>query len=224
MSMNAEEVQQESRIDDPDEISLANFEMVSGEFFAQIKEPIFTLNGRKSYVNTSCVRMMPDVDYVQILVSIEEMKLVLLPCDENTITGFKWARIKDGKRVPIQRTGEPFVLLLCDKLGWNPKNRYQILGKKLKAEGKSVMVFDLTSKKVFAKSSSDDNENTDRRTTILSGWDGKFGPKYGEVKRSLEIETFKSFTVFSVKDGETIEGTPLLPAGVNNDDGKRIDT
>ena len=78
MSMNAEEVQQESRIDDPDEISLANFEMVSGEFFAQIKEPIFTLNGRKSYVNTSCVRMMPNVDYVQILISIEEMKLVLL--------------------------------------------------------------------------------------------------------------------------------------------------
>ena len=224
MSMIAEEVQQEARIEDPDEISLANYEMVSGEFFAQIKEPIFTLNGRKSYVNTSCIRMMPNVDYVQILVSIEEMKLVLLPCDENTITGFKWARIKNGKRIPIQRTGEPFVLILCDKLGWDPKYRYQILGKKLKAEGKSVMVFDLTSKKVFTKSSSEDNENTDRRTTILSGWDGKFGPKYGEVKRSLEIETFKSFTVFSVKDGETVENTPLLSAGVNNYDGKRIDT
>ena len=224
MSMIAEEVQQEARIEDPDEISLANYEMVSGEFFAQIKEPIFTLNGRKSYVNTSCVRMMPNVDYVQILVSIEEMKLVLLPCDKNTITGFKWARIKDGKRVPTQRTGEPFVLILCDKLGWDPKNRYQILGKKLKAEGKSVMVFDLTSKKVFTKSSSKDNEKTDRRTTILSGWDGKFGPKYGEVKRSLEIETFKSFTVLSVKDGETVESTPLLPEEVNNDNGKRIDT
>ena len=116
------------------------------------------------------------------------------------------------------------MLILCDKLGWDPKNRYQILGKKLKAEGKSVMVFDLTSKKVFTKSSSEDNENTDRRTTILSGWDGKFGPKYGEVKRSLEIETFKSFTVLSVKDGETVESTPLLPAEVNNDNGKRIDT
>ena len=224
MNTNIENEQQTEIVNAPDEMSLYNFEMVAGEFFAQIKEPIFTLNVKKCYVNTACVRMMPEVDYVQILVSIEEMKLVLLPCDENTITGFKWARIKDGKRVPTQRTGEPFVLILCDKLGWNPKNRYQILGKKLKAEGKSVMVFDLTSKKVFTKSSSEDNENTDRRTTILSGWDGKFGPKYGEVKRSLEIETFKSFTVLSVKDGETVESTPLLPEEVNNDNGKRIDT
>ena len=209
---------------DPDDMNLYNFEMVDGEFFAQLKEPAFTINVKRVYVNTACVRMLPDVDFVQFLISREEKKLVLKPCDESAISGFKWVRIKDGKRVPTQRTGLPFVLSICQLMGWNPDSRIQIHGKKLKSNGEPILVFDLTSKKEFKKASTADGTETDRRTAILSGWNGKFGPTYGESKRSLQVDTFKSFTVFSVKDGETVENTPLLSAGVNNYDGKRIDT
>lgn len=216
MNTNIETEQQTEIVNAPDEMSLYNFEMVAGEFFAQIKEPIFTLNVKKCYVNTACVRMMPEVDYVEFLISQEEMKLVLKPCDESTLSGYKWARVKNGKRVPTYRTGEPFVLSICQLMGWDPDNRFQIRGKKLRADGEPVLVFDLTAKKEFKKASSEDGDNTDRRTAILSGWDGKFGPKYGESKRTLQVETFKTFTVMSVKDGELSDNTRLLPAEVNN--------
>lgn len=49
---------------DDEETDLYNYEMVSGEFFAQIKEPAFTINVNKVYVNTAAVRLLPKVDYV----------------------------------------------------------------------------------------------------------------------------------------------------------------
>ena len=97
-----------------EEIDLGEYEIVRPEFFAHIKEPALTVNVDKIGVNTACVRLMPDVEYVQILVNRKEKKLLLKPCDEIEITGYRWGRTKDGKRYPSQRTGELFVLTLCE--------------------------------------------------------------------------------------------------------------
>ena len=113
-------------------IDLDDYEIVSAEFFAQVREPAFTINVNKITANAACVRMLPDVDYVKILVNQKEKKLVLKPCDELDISGYKWARMKDGRRYASQRTGEPFVLIICKLMGWNPDYRYKILGKKNK--------------------------------------------------------------------------------------------
>lgn len=126
-------------------IDLDDYEIVSAEFFAQVKEPAFTINVNKITANAAAVRMLPDVDYVKILVNQKEKKLVLKPCDELDISGYKWARMKDERRYASQRTGEPFVLIICKLMGWNPDYRYKIMGKKNKANGEDVLVFDLNS-------------------------------------------------------------------------------
>ena len=48
-------------------IDLDDYEIVSAEFFAQVREPAFTINVNKITANAACVRMLPDVDYVKIL-------------------------------------------------------------------------------------------------------------------------------------------------------------
>ena len=111
-------------------INLDDYEIVSAEFFAQVREPAFTINVNKITANAACVRLLPEADYVKILVNQKEKKLVLKPCDELDISGYKWARMKDGRRYASQRTGEPFVLIICKLMGWNPDYRYKILGKK----------------------------------------------------------------------------------------------
>ena len=68
-------------------IDLDDYEIVSAEFFAQVREPAFTINVNKITANAACVRMLPDVDYVKILVNQKEKKLVLKPCDELDISG-----------------------------------------------------------------------------------------------------------------------------------------
>lgn len=65
-----------------EEIDHSEYEIVRPEFFAHIKEPALTVNVDKIGVNTACVRLMPDVEYVQILVNRKEKKLLLKPCDE----------------------------------------------------------------------------------------------------------------------------------------------
>lgn len=179
-------------------IDLDDYEIVSAEFFAQIKEPAFTINVNKITANAASVRMMPDVEYVKILVNQNEKKLVLKPCDELDISGYKWARTKNGKRYASQRTGEPFVLIICKLMDWNPDYRYKILGKKCISKGEDVLVFDLTVAQAFEKAPKGEKGGKSRRI-MPAGWDGSFGPKFGESHRSLQIDTFDGYKVFSIK-------------------------
>ncbi len=193
---------------DDEETDLYNYEMVSGEFFAQIKEPAFTINVNKVYVNTAAVRLLPKVNHVKFMINRDEKKLVIKPCSEMDIQGYNWAKDKDGKRYPSHRTGEPFVQSLCMLMNWNPQFRYKISGKKnrAKGDGEEILVFDLTSYKCFEKEISEDGKIS-KRPVFPPGWNGTFGPKYGESNRTLQVNTFDGYTVFSLKGKENNTGT-----------------
>lgn len=188
-----------------DEIDLGEYEIVRPEFFAHIKEPALTINVDKIGVNAACVRLMPDVEYVEILINRKEKKLLLLPCDEIELSGYRWGRTKNGKRYPSQRTGEPFVLTLCKIMDWNPDYRYKVLGKMVHAKGQSLIAFDLTSCECFPKTVNRDGKKISSRRAVFSEeWSGKFGPTYAESRRSLHIDTLDGYTVFSIK-GKNVE-------------------
>ena len=182
-----------------DEVDLDDYEIVGAEFFAQIREPAFTVNVNKVSVNAAGVRLLPDADYVKMLIRRDEKKLVLKPCREDDIFGYKWAREKDGKRYASQRTGEPFVLILCDIMNWNPDNRYKILGKRMYSKGEAILVFDLTVAQCFEKPAAGEDGKPARRTALPAGWNGRFGPTYGENRRTLQVDTFEDYSVISIK-------------------------
>lgn len=182
-----------------DEMDLDDYEIVSAEFFAQVKEPAFTVNVNKVAPNAASVRLLSHADYVKIMVRQDEKKLVLKPTDEYDLNGYKWARVKDGKRIPSQRTGEPFVLFLCEIMGWNPDYRYKILGKRMFSKGVAILVFDLTVAQIFPKGTPGENGKPEKRSGLLAGWNGSFGPRYGDNQRSLQVDTFEGYTVFSIK-------------------------
>ena len=168
---------------DDEETDLYNYEMVSGEFFAQIKEPAFTINVNKVYVNTAAVRLLPKVDYVKFMINRDEKKLVIKPCSEMDIQGYNWAKDKE-------------------------QFRYKISGKKnrAKGDGEEILVFDLTSYKCFEKEISEDGKIS-KRPVFPPGWNGTFGPKYGESNRTLQVNTFDGYTVFSLKGKENNTGS-----------------
>ena len=187
-----------------EEIDLSEYENVRPEFFAHIKEPALTVNVDKIGVNTACVRLMPNVEYVQILVNRKEKKLLLKPCDEIEITGYRWGRTKDGKRYPSQRTGELFVLTLCEIMDWNPDYRYKVLGKMVQANGKALIAFDLTSSECFPKVVNRDGKKVSSRQSVFAEqWSGTFGPTYSESRRSLAVKTFNNYTVITVNGKKT---------------------
>ena len=187
-----------------EELDISEFEIVSPEFFSQIKEPSFTVNVNKVYVNAACVRMLPDVEYVRILVNRKRKQVVFEPSDEMDIKAYRWSRDKDGKRYASQRTGNVFVMMLCEMMGWDPDYRYKIIGRLMRSWGHSLIVFDLTTFNCYPKAASEDGRSEGRRKTAfpLDKWNGRFGPTYAESKRSLQVNTFDEYTVWTIKDGE----------------------
>jgi len=178
---------------------LSGFQRIAAGFFAQTYEPALTINENKIGVNAAAARLFPDVDYMEILINTDERKVAFKPCDALNIFGYKWAKTKDGKRYATQRTGKPFVLCICEIMDWDPGNRYRILGKKLRSEtDEEILLFDLRAGQSFAKSSQGENGKKNR-STILTGWNGVFGPNYGESQGSLHLDTFDGYTVFSIK-------------------------
>ena len=201
-----------------EETDLSNYEIVAGEFFAQTKEPAFTINVNKVYVNTAAVRLLSSVDYVKYMINREEKKLVIKPCSEMDIQGYRWVRTKDGKRYPSQRTGQTFVESLCMLMGWNPLFRYKITGKKNKAkdeDGEDILAFDLMAVKCFERELGKDGK-VSRQTALPEGWNGSFGPRYGDYHRTLQVNTFNGYTVFSLKgDGQQASDNPEIVEGTS---------
>lgn len=182
------------------EMDIDNFEIADTILFAQLKEPAFTVNGNKISVNAASVRLLSEVEYVKILVNRTEKILVLKPCSEIDIFGYNWAKTKNGRRYATQRTGLPFVLSLCKMMDWDPDCRYKVMGKKMYAKGEAILAFDLMQAQPFRKPDVTEKSTAAKRPVLPFNWSGSFGPKYGETKRTLQVNTFAGFTVFSIKN------------------------
>ena len=128
--------------------------------------------------------------------------LLLVPCSEYVVQGYKWAREKDGKRYATTRTGVPFVLSICQMMGWDPNQRHRIPGKLINSNGVEMMSFDLMAAKHFSKPAG--QKGASRSQIIFTGdWDGHFGPKFTEGRRTLQVDKFDELTVWSIKEGDT---------------------
>lgn len=189
-------------------IDFDDFETPRAEMFGDTKSPAFTVNGRVVGANSVCVRQLWDVDYVEFAISQNRQLLLLVPCSEYVVQGYKWAKEKDGKRYATTRTGIPFVLSICKLMGWDPNQRHRIPGKLINSAGVEMMSFDLTAAKHFDKPS---GQKGTRSQVIFTGdWDGHFGPKFSESRRTLLVDKFDQLTVWSIKEGNT-EQAFVLP-------------
>ena len=209
--------------DEEIDLGLGGYEIVRPEFFSHIQEPTLTVNVDKIGVNAACVRLMPDVEYVQILVNRAEKKLLLKPCSEIEITGYRWGKNKGGKRYPTQRTGEPFVLTLCKIMDWNPDYRYKVLGRLVRTKGDMVVAFDLTESQCFPKTITKDGKKvSSRRALFAEQWNGKFGPTYAESRGTLQVDTLAGYTVFSIK-GNQVEAKTSTSEKVDDGSMRPVD-
>lgn len=189
-------------------IDFDDFETPRAEMFGDTKSPAFTVNGKVVGANSICVRQLWDVDYVEFAISHRRQLLLLVPCSEFVVQGYKWAKEKDGKRYATTRTGVPFVLSICQMMGWDPNQRHRIPGKLINSQGVEMMSFDLTAAKHFDKPS---GQKGSRSQVIFTGeWDGHFGPKFSEGRRTLQVNKFDQLTVWSIKEGNT-EQAFVLP-------------
>ena len=189
------------------------YQVVRGEFFSHIYEPSFCLSGNKVYVNSTCLKKLPDYEYVQILVNPDEKKLAVRPCSEDERDSFRWCSAS-GKRTPKQITCRMFFAKVMELMGWNPGYRYKLLGKLIRSNSELLFIFDLTSPEIFRRRQKEDGKaKTDRTPIFPEEWKNQFGQSYKDHQKRLQVGTFNGYTVFNLQPdpkktpGKKDEGT-----------------
>ena len=177
------------------------YQVVRGEFFAHINEPSISFSQNKIYVNKACLKRLPDVDYVQILVNPDEKKLVIRPADEDSKDAFQWAKVKGKIRVPKQITGRVFSAMIVNLMEWNPNYRYKLLGKIIRSGDERLIVFDLTATEMYIRVCSEGMKpKMSRKPIFPAEWQNQFGLPVDEHRKQLQINIFDGYTVFAIKE------------------------
>ncbi len=198
---------------DNEELDLSGFQVVRREFFAHMQEPSIVFNVGKISVNTACVRKLTETDYIQILVNREKKLIVIRPCSEYDIHSFLWCKVKDDKRYPRVVTGKLFFLKICGLMGWNPENRYKIMGKIVRSQGQNLVLFNLKDYEMYVRTQDKDEKLHISRKPLFQGdWRDQFGIPVEESQKALQIDIFDGYAVYSITDHTSShEALPMLP-------------
>ena len=187
--------------------SYEGYEVVRGEFFSHIYEPSVSFKDCRVQFNTACLKKMPSVEYVQFLINPNTKKMVALPCDEDTKDGYAWCT-RNGKRKPREIRCKLFFAKLFDLMGWNHNYRYKLLGNIVRCNGEYLLLFDLTATEVYQRTQKEGEKPKTSKTPIFpEHWKNQFGLPVDEHKKSIQVNLFDGYTVFTVPE----ENTPSTP-------------
>lgn len=174
------------------------FQVVRGEFFSHIYEPSFTLNKSKVSVNKACIRKLPDIEYVQILVNSKEKKLAVRPCLEEEKDSVKWCTSSEKKN-PKRITCRIFYAKVIELMGWNPNNRYKLLGKLMRSNDEYLFIFDLNNPEIYKPKIKDNGKSViSRIPTYPADWHNQFGVTVEEHQKNLQVNIFDGVAVFGL--------------------------
>lgn len=194
-----------SNVDNNSTFNYQGYQIVRKEFFSPINEPSLTFNNFKVYVNTACIRNMPNVNYIQFLVNPVAKTLVLKPGSEDDKDSILWCTNKDSKRKPKQITCSRFFAKIAELLGWNLNYRYKILGNIIKSKAETILIFDLKSVEVFKRDllKSYKLENSQMPVFPIE-WKNQFGLPPEEHNKIMKINVFDDYTVLAIQNDDAV--------------------
>ena len=193
----------ERSADETADFSYDGYQVVRAEFFAHLYEPSVTLNKETVSVNAACLRKLPDFEYVQFLVNPGEKKLAVKPCSEDMKDSFRWCTGDGKKRKPKKITCKIFFAKVMSLMGWDPRYRYKILGKLIRAKDDSLFVFDLSSAEAYHNRTKGEPDSS-RSPHYPEEWKNQFGIPATEHQDIQQISIFDDYTVFRIERSEEI--------------------
>ena len=175
-------------------------QVVRREFLAHVQEPAVTFSRYQISVNTACLKKLPQVDYVQVLVNSDTKKLVLRPCGEDEKDSFSWrANSKSGRR-PKRIICRVFYAKIMELMGWGSDLRYKVLGKLIRSNEEQLLLFDLTQPQIFQYAVVEQGVCKSGRLPVFPAeWKNQFGLSVEEHRRCLQIDLFRGYAVFGVR-------------------------
>ncbi len=191
---------------DVENFDYEGFQVVRGEFFGHIHEPCLVFNNNKIYVNTACIKRIPEAEYVQIRINSEKKVLVIKPCEESEKDSFRWKRNSE-KPAPKQVTCKIFFAKVYSLMEWDFNNRYRLLGKLIRSNGELFYLFDLKTPEIFVRKNVDGKLRMSRTPSYPDDWKNHFGVSVKEHQANLQVNIYNGYAVFAIEDEKKEEET-----------------
>ena len=186
--------------------------VVRNELFTDIKNAFVTIRYDSIMFNTACIRALPDVVYINLVID-EDIKMIgVRACDPDDKNAIRWCVAKDGNRKSRKLSCKDFTKPLYELMGWDKKCRYKVKGFRIDYGDEGVyIVFDLKVKKIFQERPKkgeepvDENGNViktpvDRKGYFPDDIAATFGVPMEEVRKEAEQLNMTSFV--SMEDFE----------------------
>lgn len=195
----------EGGLESLDEIN--QFELVRSEFLSPVFKPKVTLNYDRLAFSASCVRLIPDYNYIQMLISQVRKRVVILPCGQHDLYALKWSNVKAGKAQSKSISAQILCAKLFALMDWVPEHRYKIMAIYQILSGKQLVVFNLTDYERIVPETIYNNAGKMVRTSkkyYPPDWRDFFGIPYGELQSACEAN-LDEFYLMSNKTAQTPE-------------------
>ena len=128
------------------EVDASEAEVVSRVLTPRVKDIIVTFRPDGITFNTTCVRSMKDVVFIQMYIDRKKQKMYVSPSMEYEKNSKQWCTVKNDVRSSRKITGRGFGNLAYNVMGWSKGYSYRVIGYPARQRGTEdeyMLVFDL---------------------------------------------------------------------------------
>lgn len=183
--------------------------VIRKELFANLRDPAVTIRDGNITFNTACISGLEDVVWINLMIDENEALLAVQRCNENDKHALRWCIAKPDKRKTRKMTCPGFTDLLYQRMNWDKKCRYKILGYQILFDGEPIYVFDLSAYKIYQERSKmteeQDGEEVlaevpaiDRKGYFPDDIANTFGVPMEEHKKEMEVTEMDGFVSFGL--------------------------
>lgn len=129
---------EKQNLDEQSEI-IKTFQVVSGDMFSRIHEPVVRIGRREIAFNQNCIAKMR-TEYAEILFNPVERMIVVRPCDQSNPNAIEWGGKSKGASYLCK--------IIYDSMGWDTEYAYRIPCQTVSVEMpdekvQQILIFDL---------------------------------------------------------------------------------
>ena len=191
------------------DFDLRGYEVARGQYFSDTHRITVTFTIHEMKFSTASVRQFPSCSHVEILIHPNKMMLAARPTDKDNRNHIQWSKVHDAVSVPRTISGNAFLPVLFEILGWNTSYRYRATGQLLQNGTDCILIYNLRDTEVFISKNCLEEAHTSQEALsddILpfttgakkdivaypANWASNFGENYYAQAYSPEIAEFST--------------------------------
>jgi len=183
---------------------LNDYEVLRAFYANSTFKPKVTFNYENISFNKACVELLPNTQYVNVLVDRTKHRIVILPVKRHSKDALKWCNIKKGEIIKRTCMARKFGEKLYDMMKWTKENRYRVFAFYQLIDGVQLLVFNLEECEIIVPEyvTTKTGKLVKRgRIYLPEEWKSSFGMKLNEHNDSNHVELNAHYTL-SDKDKE----------------------